>query len=92
MPDFTKHLDRHLNNNSMLLSRLTKQHPSQNERNQKAPVALNICLLIAPILLWLCVWSPHSKISIIVAWIIFVLHATREIKVNNIFSLVSFSW
>lgn len=41
MPDLTKHLDRHLTNNSMPLARLAKQHPSQNEKNQKAQVALN---------------------------------------------------
>lgn len=43
MPDFAKHLDRHLCN-AMLLARLAKQHPSQNENNQKAQVALKICL------------------------------------------------
>lgn len=78
MPDFTKHLDRHLNNNSMLLARLAKQHPSQNEKNQKAYVALNISLWIALILFWLYTWSPLSKDSIIIACIIFSLHATRD--------------
>lgn len=78
MHDFTKHLDRHLNNNSILLARLAKKHPSQNAKtkNQKSQVALNICLWKAQILLWLYAWSPFSKKSIIIACIIFVLHAT----------------
>jgi len=41
--DFTKHLDKHLNSNSMIPDRLSKQHPS-HEKNQKVQVALNICL------------------------------------------------
>lgn len=43
MPDFTKHLDRHLYN-AMLLARLANQHPSQNENNQKAQVALKMLM------------------------------------------------
>ena len=77
MPDFTKHLDRHLNN-SMLLARLAKQYPSEKEKNQKSQVALNICLWIALILLWLYAWSPLSKNSIIIACIIFVWHAAKD--------------
>lgn len=34
MPDFTKNLDSHFNSKSMLLRRLVKQHPIQNEKKK----------------------------------------------------------
>lgn len=51
MPDFTKNLDSHFNNKSVLLRRLVKQHPIQNEKKKTKELKL---LIFAYELLWIC--------------------------------------